>query len=81
MATAAVSHLTRPLGAFAVVLQEAASILGQPLDHLQPGQVLLVGEAAQASGLQRRGHGEHVLQATVPWHGLLDNLLVVYQAK
>lgn len=46
MATAAVSHLTRPLGAFAVVLQEAASILGQPLDHLQPGQVLLVGEDA-----------------------------------
>lgn len=64
--TAAVSHLTRPLGAFAVVLQEAASILGQPLDHLQPGQVLLVGEDAQASRLQRRGHGEHVLQATVP---------------
>lgn len=80
-ATAALSHLAGPAGASAVVLQEAASILGQPLDHLQPGQVLLVGEDAQASRLQRGGHGEHVLQAAVPGHGLLADLLAVYQAQ
>lgn len=62
----AFSHLSRLPGAFVVVLQEAASILGQLLDHLQPRQVIFVGEDVQASRLQRRSHGEHVLQATIP---------------
>lgn len=62
------THLWWPLWAFAVVLQEAAAVLGQPLDHLQPGQVLLLMKDAHAPLLQRRGHREHVSEATVPWH-------------
>lgn len=56
----AVSHLSCPLWALAVVLQEATSILGQSLDHLQSGQVLLVIQDAHVPLLQRRGHREHV---------------------
>lgn len=63
-----VSHLACPLRALVVVLQEAAAILGQSLHHLQPGQVLLVMQDAHAPLLQRRGHREHVLKATVPGH-------------
>lgn len=63
-----VSHLTCPLWALVVVLQEAAAILGQFLDHLQSGQILLVMQDAHAPLLQRRGHREHVPQATVPRH-------------
>lgn len=47
-----VSHLAFPLWALAVVLQEAAAILGQSLDHLQSGQVLLVMQDAHVPMLQ-----------------------------
>lgn len=63
-----VSHLTCPLWALAVVLQEAAPILSQSLDHLQSGQVLLVMQEALAPLLKCRGHREHVPEATVPGH-------------
>ncbi len=55
-----VSYLACPLWALVVVLQEATAILGQSLDHLQSGQVLLVMQDAHAPLLQCRGHGEHV---------------------
>ncbi|TNN78387.1 hypothetical protein EYF80_011371 [Liparis tanakae] len=57
----------------AVVLQEAAAILGQSLDRLQPGQVLLVLQLTRVPRLQRGGLGEHVPQATVPRHRRLTN--------
>lgn len=60
------THLQWPLWAFVVVLQEAAAVLGQPLDHLQSGQVLLIMQEAHAPLLQRRGHREHVSESTVP---------------
>lgn len=63
-----VPHLACPLRALVVVLQEAAAILGQSLDHLQSGQVLLVMQDAHAPLLKRRGHREHVPQTTVPRH-------------
>lgn len=62
------AHLWWPLWAFAMVLQEAAAILSQSLDHLQFGQVLLVMEDAHVPLLQRRRHREHVPETTVPWH-------------
>lgn len=68
-----VSHLACPLRALIVVLQEAAAILGQSLDHLQSGQVLLVMQDAHAPLLQHRGHREHVPQATVPRHRRLTS--------
>lgn len=49
-----------------MILQEAAAVLGQSLDHLQPGQVFLVMEDAHAPLLESRGHGEHVPETTVP---------------
>jgi len=68
-----VSHLTCLLRAFAVVLQESTAILCQFLDHLQSGQVLLVMHDALVPLLQRRGHREHVPEATIPRHCQLTN--------
>ncbi len=67
------SHLGCPLWALAVALQEAASILGQSLDHLQSGKILLVMQDAHAPLLQHRWHREHVPQAAVPRHRRLTN--------
>lgn len=63
-----VSHLTCPFWVLAVVLQKATAILGQSLDHLQSGQVLLVMQDALVPMMQPRGHREHVSEATVPRH-------------
>lgn len=63
------THRCGPVGQAVVVLEEAATVLGEALDHLQAGEFVGRPQSAHPPLLQSRGHREQVLQPAVPRHG------------